>query len=303
MMRKRIAAVAAAAAGVLGASVGVVAPQAEATDPTVVLVGDMACATTDSAYNGGRGSGDRCRQMATSDLAAPSSIAAVVTLGDNQYETGAFSQFQKSYHPSWGRVKGKTYPTCGNHEHKASSTAAGFREYFGRTCSVRKVTIGSWDWILLDTNKSLKVGSTQYLKVRDLINGSDARCIGLAGHHPRYSSGLDHGNDATRMDGVWDLAVATGVTVFASGHSHSYQRYEPRDRYSRTTSTGLVQLISGAGGKNVKPKESSPSSALEEYVAKPGVLELTLGSDAATGVYRGIDGAVLDRFRLKCRRP
>jgi hypothetical protein len=283
------------------AVLGVPAP-ASAADPKVVLVGDMACATYDTAYDGGEGEGQRCRQKATSDLALSSSVTAVVTLGDNQYEKGELGQFRESYDASWGRVKSKTYPTCGNHEYKASSTAYGFREYFGRTCSVRKVTIGSWDWILLDTNKSLSSSSTQYAKVKSYLTNSTKRCIGIVGHHPRYSSG-PHGNDYDRMDKVWDLAHDQGVTVFASGHDHSYQRYDPRNKYSKTTSTGMVQLISGAGGKNITGIDGTPSSALERYVGVPGVLELTLGSDRATGAYRGIDGEVHDSFTLRCRRP
>ena len=45
---------------------------------------------------------------ALEDMADPD---AVLALGDLQYECGELSHFQSHYHPTWGRVKSKTFPT------------------------------------------------------------------------------------------------------------------------------------------------------------------------------------------------
>src|SRR5271156_6950464 len=40
----------------------------------------------------------------------------VFTAGDNAYEGGTAEQFAKCYDPTWGRQKGRTRPSVGNHE-------------------------------------------------------------------------------------------------------------------------------------------------------------------------------------------
>src|SRR5688572_24312795 len=39
----------------------------------------------------------------------------VFTTGDNVYPSGTVQEFANCYEPSWGRHKGRTYPSPGNH--------------------------------------------------------------------------------------------------------------------------------------------------------------------------------------------
>ena len=96
----------------------------------IAAAGDIACDSTSSLFNGGQGSGLACRQLATSDLLVGAGYAAVLLLGDIQYEDGAYSKFLASYDPSWGRVKSITRPAPGNHEYQSGS-AADYYRYFG----------------------------------------------------------------------------------------------------------------------------------------------------------------------------
>src|SRR5262249_39062069 len=84
-------------------------------DPVVVAAGDIACDTTDSSYNNGLGTSYACRERATSDLFAPAPPAAVLTLGDNQYDVGDYAKYLASFDPSWGRAKSLIHPAPGNH--------------------------------------------------------------------------------------------------------------------------------------------------------------------------------------------
>jgi hypothetical protein len=77
-------------------------------------------------------------------------------LGDNQYETGSLADFQSSYDPTWGRVKGITHPVPGNHEYLTSG-AAGYFSYFGAaagdpTKGYYSFDLGSWHIIALNSN-------------------------------------------------------------------------------------------------------------------------------------------------------
>ena len=97
--------------------------EAEATtpaptaDPVVMAAGDQACDPTAMSFNNGLGTSTSCRQKYTSDLLVNRDLAAVLALGDIQYECGGYQAFLQSYDPTWGRVKSITYPVPGNHEY------------------------------------------------------------------------------------------------------------------------------------------------------------------------------------------
>ena len=105
------------------------AAQALAADPVIAAAGDIACSSSSSNYNGGNGTADKCRQKYTSDLLVNAGLAAVLVLGDSQYESASLSGLNNSYNPTWGRVKSITRPAAGNHEYKTSG-AAGYFDYF-----------------------------------------------------------------------------------------------------------------------------------------------------------------------------
>jgi hypothetical protein len=71
-------------------------------DPVIVAAGDIACSPTDANYNGGLGIATACHESATSDLILSLSPVAVLTLGDNQYNSGRLADFLTSYDPTWG---------------------------------------------------------------------------------------------------------------------------------------------------------------------------------------------------------
>jgi hypothetical protein len=125
-------------------------------DPVIAAAGDIACDPGSSSFNGGAGTADACRQMATSDLLVGRGLAAVLPLGDIQYEDGPLSKFGQSYDPSWGRVKSITRPAVGNHEYGVSE-AAGYFDYFGAAAGERgkgwySYDVGAWHLVALNSN-------------------------------------------------------------------------------------------------------------------------------------------------------
>src|SRR5262245_22404128 len=89
---------------------------AVAADPVLVGAGDIADCTM---------SGDE----ATANL-LDSIPGTVFTAGDNAYPTGAASDYNNCYAPSWGRHKARTRPAPGNHEYDTSG-ASGYFGYYG----------------------------------------------------------------------------------------------------------------------------------------------------------------------------
>ena len=69
--------------------------------PKIAAAGDIACDPASGSYNGGQGTATECKQRATSELLVAGNYAAVLALGDNQYENAAFDLYTASYDPSW----------------------------------------------------------------------------------------------------------------------------------------------------------------------------------------------------------
>jgi len=54
---------------------------------------------------------------------------AVLTLGDNAYESGSATEYRQNYNPTWGAFKDITKPIPGNHDYRTDN-AAGYFGYF-----------------------------------------------------------------------------------------------------------------------------------------------------------------------------
>jgi chitodextrinase len=239
------------------------APATDATAPVLVAaVGDIACDPTDTGFNGGLGTQSRCRQKYTSDLVVSPDYTAVLTLGDNQYNSATLSNFQQSYDPSWGRVKAKTYPSIGNHEGTTATSGAGYCSYFGAAahCNASgrqgnaafySFDLGGWHVIALNSNCTAAggcgVGSLQHQWLVDDLRAHPAACTLAYWHHPRFSSG--HGGSDTSMQAIWQTLYDEGADLVLTGHSHHYERFAPQDGSGRVDRTrGIRQFVVGTGG-------------------------------------------------------
>ena len=99
-----------------------------ACDPFIFGAGDIACAPNSAGWNGGNGTASACAQKRTSNLIQGAGATAVLTLGDNQYQSAFMSEFLGSYDPTWGRFKSITHPVPGNHDYQNTTIKA--RDYF-----------------------------------------------------------------------------------------------------------------------------------------------------------------------------
>src|SRR5919108_3922054 len=169
---------AAIAFGIVAVAMLAATAPARAADPLIGAAGDLVC-------EGLPTNPSTCQQQATSDLLVGRRLAAVLALGDTQYESGALTAFQQFYEPTWGRFKSITRPVIGNHEYRIPA-GAGYFAYFGANAGAPQTgwysfDIGSWHLIALNSNCAQAGGCTagspqgQWLR-NDLAQTSSRRC-------------------------------------------------------------------------------------------------------------------------------
>ena len=163
-------------------------------DPVVVTAGDIASCES---------KGDE----ATAHLLARIG-GTVLTLGDNAYEDGTAADFRECYDPSWGKYKARTKPAPGNHDYSGGEatigSAKGYFGYFRRIAGIPgkgyySYNLGRWHLLSLNSNCA-EVGhcdssspQMRWLKA-NLAANSNKRCTLAYFHHPRFSSGVEHGS-------------------------------------------------------------------------------------------------------------
>jgi hypothetical protein len=222
---------------------------------TVVAAGDIACPQSLACP-------DTSRRV---ESLAP---AAVLALGDIQYERGELADFQAVFDKSWGRFKSIIHPTPGNHEYSTTG-AAGYFEYFG-VQRWYSFDIGGWHVVSLNSNcrsvGGCDVGSPQERWLKADLAAHPARCVLAFWHHPRWSSGF-HGSDPG-YDAFWSDLAAAGAEIVLSGHDHDYERFGP-DR-------GIRQFVVGTGGRSLYPIVGHEVRSETSNDSTVGVLALTL---------------------------
>lgn len=273
----------------------------------VAAAGDIACDPAVPDFRGGSGSADECRQQATSDLLVGAGYAAVLVLGDIQYEAGELGAFAASYHPTWGRLRAATRPVPGNHEYRTASAAAYFRYFGARAGDPAKgyysFEVGEWHVVALNSNCAevggCDAGSAQERWLRSDLAAHPARCTLAYWHHPRYSSGW-HGSDATYA-AFWQALVDANADLVLVGHDHGYERFTPQNaRGGRDLARGIREFVVGTGGRSLRSFQSVRPNSEARDATSFGVLELTLGDDAYAWRFQAALGAFADAGSAWC---
>jgi hypothetical protein len=269
---------------------------AAASDPVIAAAGDIACDPAADGFNDGEGNPTSCRQKFTSDLLVDADLAAVLPLGDVQYECGGYQAFLQSYGPSWGRVKSISHPVVGNHEYLTSAgtdctsdnaNAAGYFKYFGSAAGdpsqgYYSYDIGAWHLIALNSNCQDAGGcnyaspQARWLRV-DLATHRNL-CTLAYWHIPLFSSG---GRTAVNTQAMWEILYNNGVDVVLNGHDHIYERFAPQTPDGELdTVRGIRQFVVGTGGANFTEIESIAANSEVRNNDTYGVLKLTLHPDS-----------------------
>ncbi len=221
----------------------------------------------------------------------------VLALGDEQYKTGAYRDFTRYYDPTWGRFKAKTLPTPGNHEYRTPS-ARGYFRYFGGAAaphgrSYYSADLGTWHLISLNSNIAHGSASAQLRWLRSDVANTSQRCILAFWHHPRFSSGADHGNDRS-VGPFWRVLYRAHADVVLNGHEHNYERFGRQDATGRAGRNGIREFVVGTGGYGHYPFGATQPHSQKRIPGTFGVLKLRLRPHVYSWHYVVVGGTVRD---------
>ena len=184
----------------------------------------------------------------------------VAVLGDAAYDRGSQDEFARCYEPTWGRHRARTRPAAGNHEY-GTLGAAGYWDYFGAAAGERgkgwyAYDLGAWHVVALNSNCAqaggCHAGSEQERWLRADLAVHSARCTLAYMHHPRFSSGNQHGG-SPGVEPLWRALYDHGAELVLAGHDHDYERFAPQSPGGALDrERGVRQFVVGTGGRSLR---------------------------------------------------
>ena len=208
------------AAGNVGTSAGVSFTVANggpppAGDPVIAAAGDIA----------GSGTGDE----ATARLLDSIGPTAVLTTGDNAYESGTLAEFSSFYDPTWGRHRAVTHPVPGNHEYNTAG-AAGYFDYFGAASGrpgkgLTPTTLRRLASDRPQFGDSSHAGSVQVAWLKSDLAASTAKCTLAYWHKPRFTAG--NYSDFAEYTPFWQALWDANADVCARGPRPQLSALQP----------------------------------------------------------------------------
>ncbi|MDX8143868.1 discoidin domain-containing protein [Lentzea sp. BCCO 10_0061] len=261
-------------------------PPAPGDTITVVAAGDIASLTNTEHYE-------------TAKLIDQIKPNHVLTVGDNQYDSGTLTEFKAHYDKSWGKFKSITHPATGNHEWEDNLN--GYKSYFGVQAYPQGKPYYSWEagdfhFVSFDSQKMYDTGadSTQMTWLKADLAANTKACVVGYWHHPRFNSG-EYG-DKSKMTTVWNAFADAKADLVLSGHDHHYERLKPLNKSGAVDeANGLRSAIIGIGGdylySNVKPR-----AGVEKWFADShGVVKFTLSGRSYSWEVIDTAGRVRDK--------
>ncbi|MEO8192936.1 MAG: Ig-like domain-containing protein [Gemmatimonadales bacterium] len=218
----------------------------------------------------------------------------VAVLGDNAYENGSTTDYNNCYQPTWGRHKSRTMPSVGNHEYQTAN-ASGYFGYFGAaagdpTKGYYSYNAGDWHIVVLNSNIARDATSAQIGWLRSDLVANTKSCTLAYWHHPRFSSGSSHGNDATQQ-AFWDVLYEFNAEVILNGHEHNYERFAPQNPSAvADASRGIREFVVGTGGRGHYALGTVKANSVVFDSTSFGVLKMILSNGSYTWQFMPIAG-------------
>jgi acid phosphatase type 7 len=185
----------------------------------------------------------------------------VIHCGDVVDDGYAKNQWIKDLFEPMAKLNGRVplFPTIGNHEKNSHWYYDYFHlpepEYY------YTFTYGNAQFFMIDSNKSLKPDSEQYVWLEKQLKQSKATWKFTCHHHPCFSSDEndygDHVKGEYKRPATWGdpnaqqlvpLYEKYGIDIAFNGHVHIYERTWPIMQMAINQQRGVRYITSGGGG-------------------------------------------------------
>jgi 3',5'-cyclic AMP phosphodiesterase CpdA len=214
----------------------------------------------------------------------------------------------------------------GNHEYLDDTehdSAAGHFTYFGAAAGdpakgYYTFPIGQWQAFVLNSGDlgfntgpddcfpvSCAAGSPQEQWLRtELAALPPDKCVVAAIHHPHHASDTARDHPDV-LAPIYDALYDNGVELLLSGHSHTYERFQPMSNGTTVDSNfGVVEFVVGTGGRSLFTEPATKLTGSQKFDNDAfGELELTLAAGRYDFRYLHEDGTVFDSGGASCHRP
>jgi hypothetical protein len=223
-------------------------------------------------------------------------LDAILLLGDNAYNAGLDSEYQKAIFDTYPITLRNTplWSTIGNHETDQSTSPSSSIAYYQifslpRSGEVGGLASGTEDYYSFDygnihfvcldsmTSSLSATGAMAVWLEADLAATTQEWLIAFW-HHPPYTKGSHNSDSETALirmrQNFLPILEANGVDLVLCGHSHAYERTHLLDGHygNSSTITPAMKLNSGGGRPNgagayVKPPGLAPNQGAVYVVA------------------------------------
>jgi hypothetical protein len=234
-------------------------------------------------------------QMALRDQMATVPFDFIIHTGDIAYGSGTRAEFEQNFFKPYADYLKffPVFPASGNHEYETED-AAPFREAFvlpengGPDGKERWYSFnwGDVHFVALDTERT---GPTQAAWLDADLAANTLPWTIVYGHKPPFSSG-DHGNDGAFRTHFLPILEAHHVPLVLNGHEHDYERTTPQN--------GVIYVVTGGGGRGVRPVGKSSFTAFSEAVIHYVYVTVSpneLALHAIDGLGKEFDSLVIHR--------
>ncbi len=292
-------------------------PYAQAGVMTYAVIGDFGTDTVSVDY--------AARELAVSNMVKSWNPNFILTVGDNNYESGSESTMDqnvgKHYQEYIGNYQGnhgsgagnglgdnRFFPVPGNHDWKAAGLQP-YLDYFdlpgagytNTSDNERYYDFVSGDahFFMLDSDDDINkepdgtlVGSVQANWLQTQLAASTSKWNFVTLHHAPFSSGSHGSQDEMQLPyQEW------GADAVFAGHDHNLERVVIGD---------FPYFVSGAGGKKSRTMPTVISGSEFRNDTENGALQVTLDGDLATFEFYAVDGItgqLLDTFTIDKNAP
>ncbi|MBI1878270.1 MAG: metallophosphoesterase [Chloroflexi bacterium] len=247
----------------------------------------------------GSGSAD---EVAVADLVKSWNPDFIITVGDNNYPSGAISTIDQNigqfYHDfiypytgayGSGSPTNRFFPSLGNHDWQLGNVTP-YLNYFALPGNERYYEFiwGPVHLFALDSDANEPDGiSSDSVQAAWLQNklAASVSCWNLVYfHHSPYSSGQQHGSSVIRQ---WPYP-AWGADAVLTGHDHLYERI---------VLNGFPYFVNGLGGRSIYAFQATPVPGSQvRYNANYGAMLIVAGLTMITYQFIAIDGTTVDTY-------